>query len=269
MIRTVRLGFPRPARAPCATDRRVGAAFGRSGDGLDYYGGVLVGPEAIGARALEPATLERVLGTLRLLEQDDYLAYLAEYVTAGRRRAGEGWRYADILTVLTAAGELLEPSSYLEIGVRRGRSMAILASVSPDCTIVGLDLWQEGYAGMENPGPALVEQELAKIGHRGDLELLTGDSHELLPRLFADRPDITFDVVTVDGDHTPDGAARDLLDVVPRLRVGGALVFDDVRHPAHPDLDGVWRRVVESDRRFAAWRFDGCGYGVALAVRRW
>jgi predicted O-methyltransferase YrrM len=269
MIRGVRLGVPRSSRLGAPTQARVRTAFARTGEGLDYYDGVVVGAETLGDRALAPATLERVLETLRLLEPDDYLAYVTEFVAAGRRQAGESWRYADILTVLAAAAELLQPESYLEIGVRRGRSAAMLASVAPECAIVGLDLWEQGYAGMENPGPDFVRRELAKVGHRGPLELLQGDSHELLPRLFDERPDLTFDVVTVDGDHSPDGAERDLRDVLPRLRFGGALVFDDVRHPAHPELHEVWERVVASDRRYAAWRFDGVGYGVALAVRRW
>jgi predicted O-methyltransferase YrrM len=269
MIRGVRLGLPRPSRPGQATESRVRATFARTGEGLDYYDGVLLGPETLGARALAPATLEHVLETLRLLEPDDYLQYLTEFVAAGRRQAGESWRYADILTVLAAAAELLQPESYLEIGVRRGRSAAVLASLAPGCAIVGLDLWEEGYAGMDNPGPELVRRELAKVGHRGPLELLQGDSHELLPRLLEERPELTFDVVTVDGDHSPEGAERDLRDVLPRLRVGGTLVFDDVRHPAHPELHEVWERVVAADRRYAAWQFDGVGYGVAFALRRW
>jgi predicted O-methyltransferase YrrM len=269
MIRSVRLGFPRSMRPAGATDTRVRAGFVRAGEGIDYYDGVVVGAETIAARALAPATLERVLGTLRLLEPDDYLSYVSDFVAAGRSHAGESWRYADILTVLAAAAELLQPDSYLEIGVRRGRSAAVLASVAPECAIVGVDLWEGGYAGMDNPGPQLVRRELEKIGHRGPLELLQGNSHELLPRLLDERLDLTFDIVTVDGDHSPDGAERDLLDVLPRLRIGGVLVFDDVRHPAHPELHEVWERTVVSDRRYAAWRFDGVGYGVALAVRRW
>jgi predicted O-methyltransferase YrrM len=73
----------------------------------------------------------------------------------------------------------------------------------------------------------------------------------------------------VDGDHTRRGAAKDLRAVLPRLRVGGVLVFDDVRHPAHPELHTVWEETVAADRRYATWRYDDTGYGVALAVRRW
>ena len=52
----------------------------------------------------------------------------AQVYAGGRGKAGGDWRYADILTVLAAACDLIRPRSYLEIGVRRGRSMAMVAS---------------------------------------------------------------------------------------------------------------------------------------------
>lgn len=263
----IRHRFARRAADDHTTDV-VARAFER-GDGIDYYGRVVVGAETIGRRALARETLDSALATLGRLEADDYLEYVTAYVEAGRRLAGAAWAYADVVTALQAAAELLEPQSYLEIGVRRGRSMAVVAAAAPACAIVGIDLWQQGYAGMENPGPELVRRELAKTGHGGGVELLSGDSHEIVPQLFADRPSLTFDLITVDGDHSARGARQDLLDVLPRLRIGGALVFDDLRHPAHPELHEVWRDVVERERRYSCWRFDDVGYGVGVAVRRW
>ena len=146
---------------------------------------------------------------------------------SGRSRAGDSWRYADITTTLAAATELLDPSSYLEIGVRRGRSLAVVARRAPQCSIVAVDLWNEGYAD-QNPGVAHVRTIATRAGHAGRLRIVSGDSHVELPKLFAAEPDLTFDLITVDGDHSRCGAERDLLDVLPRLRVGGALVFDDI-----------------------------------------
>jgi predicted O-methyltransferase YrrM len=256
-------------REAAATDERAPATHARADGGIDYYGGVVVGAEAIGARALDPETLDGVFATLDRLEADDYARYVRDFVSTGRAAAGAAWRYADILTALAAAAELLRPRSYLEIGVRRGRSLAVVGAAAPDCALVGIDLWQPGYAGMENPGPGLVRSEVAAAGHRGELELLTGDSHEVLPALFEERPELAFDLVTVDGDHSPRGAEQDLEDVLPRLRIGGALVFDDLRHPTHPELDAVWRGTVEARRGLSTWRFDDVGYGVGVAVRRW
>ena len=247
----------------------MAASYHREQEGIDYYDGVVVGAGTIGDRACDPATATAAMAALEPLHEDDYLRYLRDYVQTGRRLGGERWRYADIVTVLFAAAELLQPASYLEIGVRRGRSMATVASRSPECSIVGIDMWVEEYAGMENPGPDFVRGELAHVGYAGEVEFVSGNSHEVLPRLFRERPELTFDLITVDGDHTRRGARRDLLDVMPRLRVGGVLVFDDVRHPAHPELHEVWERTVAAERRYATWRFDDVGYGVALAVRRW
>lgn len=247
----------------------IPTAFRRSGDGLDYYDGVVVGAGQIGELSMSPATRRAIGEHIRRIERDDYSEYVGEYLEAGQARGGEDWRFSDILSVLHAASTLLEPSAYLEIGVRRGRSMAMVSGVAPECSIIGVDMWMEGYAGMDNPGPDHVSGQLAEAGHRGPLELLSGNSHEVLPALFEERPEIGFDLITVDGDHSPRGARRDLLDVLPRLRVGGALVFDDLRHPAHPELHDVWQRTVASQRRYSTWQFDEVGYGIAVAVRRW
>jgi predicted O-methyltransferase YrrM len=251
------------------TQRRVESGFEREGAGIDYYGGVLVGAETIAERALDPTLLDAVIADVAAMEHDDYVHYVRAFTSAGRAVAGAAWRYADIVTVLAAATELLRPQSYLEIGVRRGRSMTVVARRAPEASIIGVDRWDEGYAGMDNPGPDLVRRELKRVGFRGSVEFLSGDSHVMLPQLFAKRRDLDFDLVTVDGDHSPDGAAADLRDVIPRIRIGGVLVFDDVGHETHPELTGVWRRVVVDDPSFRTWMFDDIGYGVALAVRRW
>jgi predicted O-methyltransferase YrrM len=256
----------RRLRSPHTASR---AASAQAVGGHDFYGGAVVGATTIGARAVEPLLVDGVVREACERDPDAYVEYVQAFAVAGRSAAGSVWRYADIATVLAAAAELLTPQSYLEIGVRRGRSLCVVVSRMPACNVVGVDLWNEGYAGIENPGPEHVRKKAAAAGHRGSLELLSGSSHQVLPRLFRDRPRLDFDLITVDGDHTRRGAARDLRTVLPRLRIGGALVFDDISHPAHPYLHDVWAQVVERDRRYATWTFDDVGYGVAVAVRRW
>lgn len=255
----------RPRSRP--TDRRLSSSP-QASEGIDFYGPAVVGAETIGARALDPDLLDTVVAELARGDDDAYLAYVRRFVLDGRTRAGRSWRYADITTVLAAATELLRPQDYLEIGVRRGRSMAVVARRAPTCAVTGIDLWEPGYAGIENPGPEYVAAQLVLLGHAGPCRLVSGDSHSELPRLFAETDEPTFDLVTVDGDHSDRGARRDLEDVLPRLRIGGCVVFDDISHPAHPGLLRVWRSAT-ADRRYATWEFDDVGYGVALAIRRW
>ncbi len=47
----------------------------------------------------------------------------------------------------------------------------------------------------------------------------------------------------VDGDHSDENARTDLRNVVEHVSVGGLLVFDDIIHPSHPGLRGVWRET--------------------------
>lgn len=234
----------------------------------DFYGGVVVGAKTIAARALEPDHITALTNEAETRDPDQYVEYVARYVETGQGRSRH-WRYADIVTVLGAAAELMQPATYLEIGVRRGRSLAVVVSRLHSCDVICVDFWNQGYAGIDNPGPDHVRRIASDAGHCGTLELISGDSHVVLPELFSSRPELSFDLITVDGDHSKRGATQDLQDVLPRLRIGGALVFDDISHPAHPYLFDVWRDVVASDRRFMTWEFDDVGYGVAVAVRRW
>lgn len=178
---------------------------------------------------------------------------------------GRHWRYADSTTVLTAASMLIRPKSYLEIGVRRGRSAAVVGATAPDCAIYGFDLWLPDYAGLQNPGPDFVRGELRAAGHTGEVTLISGDSHRTMPPFLRQHPGLYFDLVTVDGDHSLGGAARDLANVLPRLKIGGVIVFDDLC--SAPWLMRVWRWFVKEDDRFRSWEFTEAGAGIGAAIR--
>lgn len=233
----------------------------------DFYSPVMIGPETILRAATSPATMGDMLAVIAALEPDDYTRYLTRYCAEGRERFGDSWVYADICTVLLAAARLVEPETYLEIGVRRGRSMAMVAHAAPRARLFGFDLWIQGYAGMSNPGPDFVRSELAKLGHAGSLELVSGDSHVTVPEFLARHPGLELDLVTVDGDHTIEGALADLRTVIPRLSLGGVLVFDDIVHPDLRHLTDVWRQAVAEDGGLVAAEYTEVGFGVGFAVR--
>jgi len=235
--------------------------------GNQWYRAVLGGAETLAGVVNQPGVLAAYRDLLARLEGDAYTDFLLAFLDKGLAAFGDDWRYADICTALLGLSRRLDIRDYLEIGVRRGRSMAMVAASRPQVSIVGFDLWKEGYAGMPNPGPDYVRGVMSGLGHQGPLELVGGDSRQTVPAYFAAHPDAFFDCITVDGDHSEEGAVADLLAVLPRLRVGGVLVFDDIAHPELPHLGRVWDRVVARRPAFTSYAFKELGYGVALAVR--
>ena len=215
--------------------------------------------------AMSRAATEYVIGLLKKLEPSHETEGQELFYLWGQGRFGEHWRYADSTTMLVAAAMAVQPKTYLEIGVRRGRSAAVVGALSPECAIYGFDLWIEDYAGYSNPGPAFVQEELRKVGHRGPVTLTSGDSRSTVPAFLAAHPDLFFDVINVDGDHSVPGAARDLANVLPRLKIGGVIVFDDI--VSAPALMRVWRWFVVDDDRYRSWEFTDVAAGVGAAVR--
>lgn len=234
----------------------------------DWYPPLLINAEFVCKKLFDTKYVNEALNLLERLEPDEYSKYLSRYYREGLKRFGDDWIYADIVTTLLCLSDLIKPNNYLEIGVRRGRSAAAVALKSPNCKMEFFDMWMENYAGMDNPGPDFVSKELSKIGHKGQINFHNGNSHITLKNFLA-SDDSVFDLITVDGDHSYEGAKEDLCDVLPRLKIGGAIVFDDINHPKHPYLRNVWKNLIQNDSRYTTSEIEDIGYGVAFAIRKW
>lgn len=233
------------------------------------YEPLLAGPSTFIPDCVSAQTASSVLAVLARLTPDPYLEFNKEFYTAGLKRFSGKWKHADILTVLYGISSCITVESYLEIGVRRGRSMAMVAAIHPKVRIAGFDMWLPNYAGIENPGSDFVRKELKRVGYQGDIELVDGDSKITVPQYLKKHPDAFFDLITVDGDHTARGALTDLRNVVPRLKIGGILIFDDIVNPDHAYLKKVWDREIATKDRFMTYAFDETGYGVAFAIKKY
>ena len=230
---------------------------------------VLLGKETISQLVLDAGNIQESYGLLKELQNDQYLKFLVKYYEKGFSLFGDKWVYADIITALNAVSKNIKVQSYLEIGVRTGRSMVTVARNAPDCKIVGFDMWIEDYAGMDNPGPDSVLELLRKYHYSGDVELIAGNSLSTVPEYFKKNPDQYFDLITVDGDHRIKGARKDLRNVLPHLKIGGLLVFDDIVSPHHPYLRQLWNNEIKSKSRYETFEFESLGLGVAIAVRKY
>jgi predicted O-methyltransferase YrrM len=228
-----------------------------------------VSADAIAEHARRASTRRRLIDALESIDNDDCdLGRISRF----KQTMSEGEAHADLLdnaTIAHAAAELIKPRRALEIGVRRGFTSCAIVAGAIDVELHMMDSWRPIYSERPNPGPVLVRQQLLAAGHRGRPVFHQGNSHELMPRLFAIEPNLQFDIIVVDGDHTEAGADQDLRDTFPRVARGGVLVFDDLMHPSHRYLLNIWRRWTQklSDQfTFAEYLDDGLGVG--WAVRR-
>lgn len=211
-------------------------------------------PDALAGRRLfelsrnlvDPETIQAAGALLKRHWAADDDPNLPELLQLYERSIASGIPYWDVRVSVRAAAMALGPSSYLEIGVRRGWSLGQVLDVCPDVQAFGCDLWVSDYAGAQGD-PELVRAKMSEIVQERDAPVITflnGDSHTLIPDLFAGRLDVpappaAFDLVTVDGDHTLLGAWWDLSDVFPHVSPGGAIIFDDLDHVGDPPRTDV------------------------------
>lgn len=200
-------------------------------------------------------TQARVLKIIKGLQPDYWLERDVERYTYATQR---DVFWFEQITALNWFAKHLKPANYLEVGVRRGRSMSQVAIESPSTKIFGFDMWIQDY-GTEhncgisavNPGPEFVLSELRRLGVQNMPALTVGDSHVTLPQFFANpRSPQQFEMITIDGDHTYEGAKLDLELAFKHLAPGGVLVFDDIYHHAHLELLGLWHEFRDSHPDF-------------------
>lgn len=243
--------------------------------------------EKLYGQAASDENRQFVLGVMKsLLPDPKWTGPIIEAVESGR---------IETRCFISWLARELRPKTYLEVGVRRGFSMAMVAARSPEAEIYGFDLWTPDYAGSPNPGTAFVQSEMRKIGYEKKVHFISGDSHQTLPAFFRGagvsalgrlqliwglktRPH-TFELITIDGDHSLLGAYQDLLDTMPHCAVGGAIVFDDIlpgslvtsEGEADPhgwgDLLGVWRAIQRHFPNFRYFEYLRDPPGVGVAVR--
>ena len=233
----------------------------------DKYSAVFVSPESIANFAMSREAITNAITVSDKLSPDPYTEYVSEYYKKGLALCDHHWRFMDIVTTLYATAKLGQPKNYLEIGVRRGRSTCAVVHGCKYTNIYAFDIWQENYAGNENPGVEFVRNELKKFDHQGEASYFSGDSRKTIPAFLKENPDIKFDLITVDGDHSLDGAWTDLVNVSSSLSVGGVIVFDDTNNPYCPGLNQLWNDFLIADGGLDGYTFNSLGAGVALAIR--
>jgi hypothetical protein len=166
----------------------------------------------------------------------------------------------DLHEALRMACRWLAPvSSYLEIGVDGGGSLNTVLTEQVPPRIVLCDIWDPTYCDHGDAKPYVLD---ILNFFKAKAKFLDGDSKVLIPSLWEQ-----FDLVTVDGDHSAEGARADLLNVWPLVREGGILVMDDIHHPNYPWLSDVWESCIQQWNVTRVFEEHG-GCNTAMVMKR-
>ena len=150
---------------------------------------------------------------------------------------GAGRSYWNNHVALAFLADRLQPDSYLEVGVRTGGSLVQVLAGSTPRRVVAMDFWDGEYSSLPNHVEYTrnqVQRFQDRLGKAIPIEFIQGDSHLKLKDLIGQGS--SFELITIDGDHTLEGAREDLEDALKLLGPKGAILFDDIIHVAHKYL---------------------------------
>ena len=146
--------------------------------------------------------------------------------------------------------------SYLEIGVQEGDSLKEVLACGTILRVVLCDTWGREYGGTGHGNHVHI---LPMVRGIESVTFLDGESEFEIPHL-----EETFDLITVDGDHSLMGCLKDLQNCWEILRPGGFLVIDDLSHPAHLYLDYLFDAFVIEKDAIIIRHDTETGYGVGV-----
>lgn len=238
-------------------------------DGIQLLDPHLLGRETIKNLISNNEVIKEALLILKKLESNHDVEFISEFYEKGLRLYGDKWVYADINTALVGLSKIMDIENYMEIGVRRGRSLCMLGSQKKTANLYGFDMWIEDYHNSPNPGPDFVNKELDKFDFQGKVNFINGDSKTTVPNFFKENPNLFFDLITIDGDHSLKGAYRDIKNVLPRLKIGGAIVFDDISSHEHIYLKKLWTKEIKNKNNFYSYEFTDTGLGIAVGIKKY
>lgn len=138
----------------------------------------------------------------------------------------------------------------VELGVFQGRTALIMAwgaTRGHGAHVTGIDPWDlEGNVYdppfTEIDSKRWAEYRIRELGYSDKINLVQGFSHEFAPHWNHDGQAKPVGLLYVDGDHTKEGARRDIEVWAPHLAEGAVIAVDDY---GHPDWPGVGEAVDE------------------------
>jgi len=117
------------------------------------------------------------------------------------------------------------PKKYLEFGIRKGYTSALIASINHSVEIYGIDEWDSNEGNKYNRSPAFTSSLLEKNNFQGFAQFVTGDKYTAFKRLRQSFiGNMSFDLILFRFDIFGNKSIEQLKEVLKFLGDNGALV---------------------------------------------
>lgn len=154
------------------------------------------------------------------------------------------------MTLADFAAQVPVDQEIVELGVFQGRTALIMAwgaKQGHGAHVTAIDPWDlEGNVYdppfTEIDSKRWAEYRIRELGYSDKINLVQGFSHEIADTAWGNPMNANVGLLYVDGDHTKEGARRDIESWAPHLAPGAIIAVDDY---GHPDWPGVGEAVDE------------------------
>lgn len=136
-------------------------------------------------------------------------------------------RIAQLLYRLVAD---LKPGTIIELGTSFGITTAYLAKAAPEARFVSM---------LENSGALTITEENLEKLNIHNVELLSGNSDELLPKLLEGIPELDF--ILIDGNHSKVSILNYFKCCLPKMSKQSMMVFEDIY--LSREMKSAWQEI--------------------------
>jgi len=150
----------------------------------------------------------------------------------------------------------MTPMTCLEIGSFEGAGSVFIASLlcsHPESRLYCVDPWDDVYSKKDDRHSIFDNECNGQYGrfveNTRDISgiiPIRGYSDDIVPIL-----DMKFDFAYIDGEHSPEQVYKDAMNVLPKMKTGGIMLFDDLAFERNgmKTRDGIYKFLFEHEDR--------------------
>jgi len=150
---------------------------------------------------------------------DEYIHNHNEYVSEGHICNGTIQQVNFFISLLKNYPQI---KKIAEIGFNAGHSSNVFLSARKDINVISFDIMNHSYVK--------VGKEYIDLKYPNRHQLIEGNSLNSVKAFYKKNPDIKFDLIFIDGEHSFNAALKDIINMKNLASLNTLLVVDDIKY---------------------------------------